>query len=1228
MIDARAEAKAIFLEALECKGAGELRQFLEQACGTDRSLRGRVEELLRAHQDAGAFLGGAERQDATQDQPGAGRIGTTIGPYKLLEQIGEGGFGLVFMAEQQQPVRRKVALKILKPGMDTRQVIARFEAERQALALMDHPNIARVLDAGETGSGRPHFVMELVKGVPITDYCDQNRLTTRERLVLFTHVCHAVQHAHHKGIIHRDLKPSNVMVTLHDAVPVVKVIDFGIAKALGQQLTDKTLFTGFAQLVGTPMYMSPEQAQLSGLDIDTRSDVYSLGVLLYELLAGVTPFDTERLRTAGYDEMRRIIREEDPPGPSTRLSTLGQTAVTISAERQSDPKQLCRMLRRELDWIVMKAIEKDRTRRYETANELARDVDRYLKDEPVLACPPSASYRFRKFMRRHKAGLRIAAAAALMLLLAGAGVTWALLDQAARSRELSSRRAETEQTVSAVLVTTEQLRKQAAEAPSATSQEADAALALWRQAEATLDQADTALRTGTADARLHQLVQDERRQTGQQRSQAQRTAKLLRDLDDARMTRSSWLDDARMSRSTSWLETHFDDAGAVTKYAAACAAYGLEMTPGRTEELARRIRAEQPAIREALIVALDNWHASALVVQELEPAKMVAAIATAADDDPWRQQFRVAALARDATALRALSGQARRLSLPPSSLVMLSSHLFLQGDVDEALALLRWAHGRHVTDFWIHFLLGRVLYDVKAPSPAIVEETIGCCRTALALRPATGAARVSLGLALRGKGQLDEAIAEYKKAIELDPKLATAHDSLGHALVAQNRPDEAIAEYRKAIEVDPKFVTAHNNLGYELQVKGQLDEAIAEFRKAIEVDPKFAHAHHNLGHALLGKGQLEEAIRECKKSIELDPKQGIFYMLLGICMHAKNQLDDAIALHHKAIELDPMEAHAHLHLANALWSNNQLEEGIGEFKKAIELGPKLAHTHLHLGNALWSKNQLEEGIGEFKKAIELDPKLASAHLLLGHGLWSKNQLDEGITEFRKAIELDPKLASAHYSLGNALLAKNQLKEAIGEYKKTIELDPKFASAQRVANPERLARSAAKLAGILEGKATATDNGERIGLAEVCNLTRRYVAAARLYAADVTTDPMPADDLKAGYRYNAACSAAMAALGLGTDADKLDDQEHRRLRQQALAWLRADLGQWAKQLKAGKPEDCQVMRGILEHWQRAGELASVREPASLEKLAADEGDAWRKLWADVAALLKKAGDAKG
>jgi WD40 repeat protein/serine/threonine protein kinase len=412
-------------EAVEHRSPEERAAFLDKACAGDAGRRARVEELLRAHQAAGNFLQGNRLPAelvATVDEPMRERPGTVIGTYKLLEQIGEGGFGVVFMAEQNQPVRRKVALKVLKPGMDTRQVVARFEAERQALAIMDHPNIARVLDGGQTASGRPYFVMDLVKGQPITDYCDQAQLTARERLELFVHLCQAVQHAHQKGIIHRDLKPSNVLVTVHDTTPVVKVIDFGVAKALGQELTDKTVFTGFAQMVGTPLYMSPEQAGQSGLDVDTRSDIYALGVLLYELLTGTTPFDKERLKQLGYDELRRIIREEEPPRPSTRMSTLGKAALTLSTQRKSDPQQLSQLFRGELDWIVMRCLEKDRNRRYETANGLAKDLQRYLNDEPVLACPPSAWYRFRKFARRHRRVVVTAAAAALAAVAAVAAL--------------------------------------------------------------------------------------------------------------------------------------------------------------------------------------------------------------------------------------------------------------------------------------------------------------------------------------------------------------------------------------------------------------------------------------------------------------------------------------------------------------------------------------------------------------------------------------------------------------------------------------------------------------------------------------------------------------------------------------------------------------------------------------------------------------------------------------
>jgi serine/threonine protein kinase/WD40 repeat protein len=422
------DIEAILVAAVEMDSADQRREFVEQACAGDSELKRRVEGLIENHFRAGSFLEApAAALTATAAESVNERPGTVVGPYKLLEQIGEGGFGVVFMAEQQQPLRRKVALKVLKPGMDTRQVVARFEAERQALALMDHPNIAHVFDGGETASGRPYFVMELVRGIPVTDFCDQDHLPVRERLELFVSVCQAVQHAHHKGIIHRDLKPSNILVTLHDGTPVVKVIDFGIAKALGQQLTDKTLFTNFAQLMGTPLYMSPEQAQLSGLDMDTRTDIYSLGVLLYELLTGTTPCDQERLRTAAYDEIRRIIREEEPARPSLRVNTLGQASTPLSANRRSDPQRLSQVFRGELDWIVMKALEKDRNRRYESASAFAADVERYLKDEPVQACPPSAGYRLRKFFRRYK-GPVLAASIVVLALLGGiVGTTWGML---------------------------------------------------------------------------------------------------------------------------------------------------------------------------------------------------------------------------------------------------------------------------------------------------------------------------------------------------------------------------------------------------------------------------------------------------------------------------------------------------------------------------------------------------------------------------------------------------------------------------------------------------------------------------------------------------------------------------------------------------------------------------------------------------------------------------------
>ena len=1012
-------------------GAAEREAFIVEQCGNDHALRARLEALLAAHDGEGTLLnppaevlgvrgageGGQPSRAGLEERPGK-----IIGRYKLLQQIGEGGFGVVFMAEQTEPVVRKVALKIIKLGMDTRQVIARFEAERQALAMMDHANIAKVLDAGATPEGRPFFVMELVRGEPITEYCDRHNLTVPQRLELFASVCQAVQHAHQKGIIHRDIKPTNVLVTMADGKPVPKVIDFGIAKATSARLTEKTLFTEFRHLIGTPAYMSPEQAEASGVDIDTRSDIYSLGVLLYELLTGTTPFDAKRLHSAAYGEIQRIIREEEPPKPSTRLSTL-ETLPAVAAHRHTEPAKLSRTIRGDLDWIVMKCLEKDRTRRYETANAVATDIQRHLSDEPVLAGPPGAGYRFRKFARRNKGGLTVTALVLLFLVVLGSGVGWAVRDRAAREaevaheranreaelkREREARRAKLAGHVELILSEIERLQREQK----------------WPEALAAARRAEAAAAGGEADA-----------------ATAQRVRQRLKELEFL-----DRLEQIRMQRATE-VDGKFDNAGADRNYARAFRDYGVDVEALPVETSIDRLKA-RPALVISLAAALDDWVLVRRNISESDAArwKGLVVVARGIDAEPLRDRLRSTwgqSGSETEDELRRLAESIDVRAQHPATLLSLARTLLRVKQSDSALRLLRNAQHVYPGDFWLNFELASELNEQKDHEGAIRFYT-----AAVSIRPRSSAVHNNLGLALRGQKKLDEAVAAYRKAIELDPKNAAAYINLG-AHLCDDLKDyaEAIKNFRKAIELNSKSAEPYHNLGVALRGQKKLDEAVAAYRKAIELDPKFASAHGSLGRALHDQKKLDEAVAAYGKAIELDPNDAIVHEDLGNVLHAQKKLDEAIACYTKAIELDPKYVDAYYDLGIALHDQKKLDEAVACYKKAIELDPKYAAAHNNLGVVLREQRKLDEAMAAHRKAIELDPKEAAAYINLGALLCDDlKDYAEAVENFRKAIELDPKNATAHSNLGNALRGQGKLDEAIAAHRKAIEVDPEFADA--------------------------------------------------------------------------------------------------------------------------------------------------------------------------------------
>jgi tetratricopeptide (TPR) repeat protein/serine/threonine protein kinase len=949
------------------------------------------------------------------------RPGTVIGPYKLLEQIGEGGFGLVFMAEQQEPIRRKVALKVVKPGMDSKQVLARFDAERQALALMDHPNIAKVLDAGQTGSGRPYFIMDLVKGLPITDYCDQNQLAPRERLELFLSVCQAVQHAHQKGIIHRDLKPSNILVTLHDGAPLVKVIDFGIAKALGQQLTDQTLFTNFAQMIGTPLYMSPEQAAFGNVDVDTRSDIYSLGVLLYELLTGTAPFEKERFRKVAYDEICRIIREEEPPKPSTRISTLGQAATTVSTNRKMHPKRLSQLFRGELDWIVMKALEKDRERRYESASAFAADVQRYLHDEPVQACPPSAWYRFRKFARRNRA--RLALTACLLVVVFGSAGTAVWF-----AEQKAVRRVETERAVTTALT---QAKTLVAEGDKQTDHpEQWQATALL--AKATLEKAEERLAAGVGTEELAARV-------GQVRmvvDGAVADSRVLVEIDRIRL------------KQAAVKGGKFDRARAAPLYAELLRSYGVE--PAVPEAAAARVRDSR--LRETLLAALGDWRKFTL--DEGERQRVARVYELALPPYSLRERLMEAVKRGDTAELEKLVNQPSFQDLPPATVALAAWELDEAGQWAAAEKLLRPTQERKPGDFWLNHLLADVL---SKQGPSRAEEALRYWTAALALRTDSPGVYFNLGSVLYAKGDVDGAIRCYQAALRINPGYAEAHEGLGGASAAKGRSDEAIAEYRaavaeysKAIELNPKLPNALNNRGtIYCDHLAQYDQAVADFSKAIELNQKFADAWVNRSVAYRNLGKIDNAIADCSKAIELEPKLALAWAKRGI-IYCDNlhQYDNAIDDFSKALKLDPTDARVWHNRGVAYRKLGQWDRALADCSKAIELDPKLATAWNNRGWIYCAHfAQYDKAVTDLSRAIELDPTNEKAWHTRGWIYCDRfHQYDKAIADYSKAIDLDPNDASKWSYRGEAYDKLGQIDKAIADYSKAIEVDPKLGPA--------------------------------------------------------------------------------------------------------------------------------------------------------------------------------------
>jgi serine/threonine protein kinase/tetratricopeptide (TPR) repeat protein len=1030
MTDQPSSEKSIFLTAIDKNSPEERIAYLDRACAGDARVRAAVEALLAAHDRLETASPPAE--------PAGERAGARVGPYKLLQQIGEGGMGVVFMAEQEEPVRRQVALKIIKPGMDSRQVVARFEAERQALALMDHPNIAKVLDGGATDSGRPYFVMELVKGVPLSRYCDERRLTPRQRLELFVPVCQAVQHAHQKGIIHRDLKPSNVLVALYDGTPVPKVIDFGVAKATGARLTERSLFTEFGAVVGTLEYMSPEQAELNQLDIDTRSDIYSLGVLLYELLTGTTPLTKQRLKQTPFPELLRLIREEEPPRPSTRLSATAELAG-IAADRGLEPKRLCGLVRGELDWIVMKCLEKDRGRRYETASGLARDVERYLRDEPVLACPPSAAYRLRKFCWRNRRALTTLALLGVMLLVAlgavAGSVGWVLRDREAREAKAAAE-------AQAALDRAGYLQGQSKRAE---------ALAAFERAEVLAGEA-------AADAGLHERLAAVKERLDAEGRDQEFVGRFL----EVRLQDQTRVNQARST---------FTEESGLPKIRDALGRFGIVIGDTSPADAVAQIQCRPKAIQEHVLAALHEC-LTFTPKEDTRAAPWLMAVLNAADADPWRVQVRHTWAAKDQPKLRQLAGAADFPKQPPNFLLWLGRRIPRTTD-GARLDLFRRMQRAHPADFWANEVLGWELYKAGKQAEAVRYYT-----AALALRPHNPGVLVNRGNALHEAGDLEAARADFEEAIAHAPRYAVAHNGLGMVLATKRDRKKAEAAYRQALALDPNLAVAHANLGNIYVSRSDWKGAITCYRRALDIDPNFANAHYNLGYALGQTGETKEAIREYRSAVKLDPSLAKAHYELGRALEKQGNLTEAFRWFQKATTADPNYALAQHAVGFYLQAQDKWPEAIAAFAAAVRAAPKDYRVQRELSWILTACP--EPRLRDPRRAVEAANQVielgqpALGWFLRGCAQYRLGYWKDSVEALEKALALGKEdsyfhgffLAMAYQKTGNLGAARKRYDQAVQMYDQVVQSLGKDRPLGAL--PRNLRREAATVLGIDDG----------------------------------------------------------------------------------------------------------------------------------------------------------------